>query len=926
MSFFNILGTLLIGPLKLVFEIIFDYANRLVGNPGIAIIFLSLIMNILVLPLYRRADAMQEASRDIEMKLSKGVSHIKKTFSGDERMMILQTYYRQNNYKPTNALNGSISLLLEIPFFMAAYQFLSGLDILNGVSFGPIKDLGAPDGLLVIGGLAINVLPIIMTLINVISSALYLKGFPLKTKIQLYGMALFFLVFLYTSPSCLVFYWTLNNLFSLVKTIFYKLKNPQKVLCILMAIAGVGVAALGVIFFRNGSIAKLGLVMGVALLLEIPFIVSIFKKFVKLPVSTKEPKSDKKVFWLGAIFMTILVGLLIPSAYISSSPQEFVDVTYFYNPLWFIVSSFCLAAGTFIIWMGVFYWLASPKGKALFDKLVWILCGVTIVDYMFFGTDLGVISSTLKYENDLVFSKMDILINLLVIVGVAAVMFLVIWKLKKVTALVLLTAIVAIGGMSVLNIVSIDKSVSEIADMDLETPEFSLSKTDKNVVVVMLDRGMGEFVPYIMNEKPELLEQFDGFTYYSNVMSYGGWTNFGTPALLGGYEYTPVEMNKRDQERLVDKHNEAVKLMPVMFDEAGYDVTVCDPIYPNYYWGGDSHFFDEYPDIDSYITKGYFGDKTQKDIEIANNHRNFFCFSLMKVMPLAAQPAVYNYGRYNQVSSPSTADGGNGITQEVVGVTETVGDYSLFVKSYNTMTTLPNITQITEGTGDTFLFLSNDMTHDPILLQEPEYEPSLYVDNTQYDAENADRFTLDNGQEIEVETPLQMAHYQVNMSAFLRLGEWLDFLKENDVYDNTRIIIVADHGRILGCEDDLDFGGGSDGLKDVELYFPLLLVKDFNSTGFTTSDEFMTNADVPTIAFADLIENPVNPFTGNPITNDEKYAHDQIITMSALFDVNYNCGNTYLPSRWASVRENIWDRENWNFYDEEIVLKEHKLP
>ena len=112
-------------------------------------------------------------------------------------------------------LNSSVSLLLEIPFFMAAYQFLSNLELLNGVSLGPIKDLGAPDGLLVIGSIAINVLPILMTLINVISSAIYVKGFPLKTKIQLYAMALFFLVFLYNSPAGLAFYWTLNNIFSL---------------------------------------------------------------------------------------------------------------------------------------------------------------------------------------------------------------------------------------------------------------------------------------------------------------------------------------------------------------------------------------------------------------------------------------------------------------------------------------------------------------------------------------------------------------------------------------------------------------------------------------------------------------------------------------------------------------------------------------
>lgn len=94
MSFLEILYTMLIGPLQLVFEIIFAVANRMTGHPGIAIIVLSLIMNVLVLPLYRRADQMQEEAREIDLKLRDGVSHIKKSFSGDERMMILQTYYR----------------------------------------------------------------------------------------------------------------------------------------------------------------------------------------------------------------------------------------------------------------------------------------------------------------------------------------------------------------------------------------------------------------------------------------------------------------------------------------------------------------------------------------------------------------------------------------------------------------------------------------------------------------------------------------------------------------------------------------------------------------------------------------------------------------------------------------------------------------
>ena len=136
-------------------------------------------------------------------------------------------------------MKGATSLFLEIPFFIAAYKFLSGLQLLNGVSFGPIADLGRPDGLLVIGGMHINLLPIIMTAINLVSCVIFTKGSLLKTKIQLYSMAIFFLVFLYTSPAGLVFYWTLNNTFSLVKTIFYKLKNPGKVLSILGSVVGI---------------------------------------------------------------------------------------------------------------------------------------------------------------------------------------------------------------------------------------------------------------------------------------------------------------------------------------------------------------------------------------------------------------------------------------------------------------------------------------------------------------------------------------------------------------------------------------------------------------------------------------------------------------------------------------------------------------
>lgn len=918
MTFFEILSTLLIGPLKLLFEVIFVIANRFLESPGLSILVLSLIMNFLVLPLYRRADAMQEAARDTEAKLQKGVAHIKKAFTGDERMMVLQTYYRQNNYKPTDALRGSVSLLLEIPFFMAAYQFLSGLQTLQQVSFGPIADLSVPDGLLTLGGFTINVLPVLMTLINVISSAIYLKGFPMKTKVQLYAMAAFFLVFLYDSPSGLVFYWTLNNLFSLVKTICYKLKNPKKVLSILSFGIGLVVTAFALVIGPRDHPKLLLLIVALGLAMMCPQAM----RLLRIPAFRlrhgESVQPNRNHFILACLFLTLLVGVLIPTNFIAASPQEYVDITDFYHPLWYVVSATALAAGTFLVWFGVFYWLASPVGKVWFERLACIACVAMLVNYMFFGTDLGILSAQLRYDFSPRFTTMEQLLNLGVMAGIALGVYFLCVRFSRAAGSALLTAVIALGCMSGINIFRISSSIAvtqrQLAASEAEEPTFSLSKTGKNVVVLMLDRALGEMVPYILSEKPEIMTQFDGFTYYSNVITFGGFTNFGTPGLFGGYEYTPVEMNKRDTEPLVEKQNEALKVMPVLFSENGYQVTVCDPPYAGYQWIPDLSIYDDYPEIKAYITEGRFGNGIENRAVYEDLRRNFFCFGIVRTMPIVIQGILYNEGNYNMADYDR---------QTIESLSTAKGISPDFMRSYQVITNLPAMTRITDNTEGTFLMLANAMTHQPVLLQTPDYTPREYVDNTEYDQAQKDRFVVD-GRKLTVVDSRQMSNYHVNMAMFLRLGEWFDELRAQGVYDNTRIILVSDHGTGLACMEELIY---PDGMGDeLESYYPLLMVKDFDAEGFTTSDAFMTNADVPTLAVQGVIEEPTNPFTGKPINSDEKTAHDQIIILSDAFNLTRNNGNTFLPSRWASVHDDRWNMDNWTFYNEEVVLKEHALP
>ena len=395
--------------------------------------------------------------------------------------------------------------------------------------------------------------------------------------------------------------------------------------------------------------------------------------------------------------------------------------------------------------------------------------------------------------------------------------------------------------------------------------------------------------------------------------------------LFGGYEYTPVELNKRDTESLVSRQNEALKVLPVLFSENGYDVTVFDPPYANYSWIPELSVYDEYPEIDAYITIGAFDGELDKLGMIENNNRNFFCFSLMKTMPVFLQPLLYDGGRYGQVTDLARSTPN---IQSTDGVSKAEGMEARFLNNYNVLLNLPQITQIKEGDEKNFLMMSNKTAHEPMLLQTPDYVPASEVDNTAYDAENADRFTL-NGRTMDMSDADQMISYHANMASMLQLGKWFDHLRENGVYDNTKIILVSDHGRQLFNFKEMDMRkewAATDDLSTLELYYPLLMVKDFNGTGFAVSENFMTNADVPTIATEGVIEEPVNPFTGEKITNAEKTAHDQFVIISNKWNTSENNGNTFLPAYWASVSDDMRDKENWEFYDNKTVLKEHAAP
>jgi hypothetical protein len=186
--------------------------------------------------------------------------------------------------------------------------------------------------------------------------------------------------------------------------------------------------------------------------------------------------------------------------------------------------------------------------------------------------------------------------------------------------------------------------------------------------------------------------------------------------------------------------------------------------------------------------------------------------------------------------------------------------------------------------------MTNETTHENSFLEAPEYRPVNNVTNF-----GKSRFAKDWS-------------YHVNAGAIKRLADWFDYLKTENVYDNTRIILVSDHGPEVNLITKI-------GLPfNVDQFNPLLMVKDFNETGEIKTDmTFMTNGDVPLLASESIISNPINSFTGMPLTAEYK-KNGVTITDCHIFmpyqhsKYKYNIRN----DQWIHVRDNIDNPANWS--------------
>ena len=129
-------------------------------------------------------------------------------------------------------------------------------------------------------------------------------------------------------------------------------------------------------------------------------------------------------------------------------------------------------------------------------------------------------------------------------------------------------------------------------------------------------------------------------------------------------------------------------------------------------------------------------------------------------------------------------------------------------------------------------------------------------------------------------------------------------MSKNGIYDNTRIIIVSDHGApIKNYASELEI---------ITYFNPLLIVKDFNSQGdYKIDNSLMTTADVPYIATKDLMNNPVNPFTGKSITEFDKSNGIDIFMGDKHNPQDFTGDNCIFEKYYFHIKNKVLDIKDW---------------
>jgi YidC/Oxa1 family membrane protein insertase len=219
-----------------------DYFFHLVGNFGIAILIVTVLVKALFFPLANKSYASMAKMKAVQPQMAM----IKERYA-DDKMKQQQAMMELYKKEQINPIAGCLPIAIQIPVFFSLYKVLFiTIEMRHAPFYGWIHDLSAPDptNIFTLGGL----IPFDPTLLPLIGSFMHLGFWPAMMGVTMWvqmklnpappdpaqqvifsWMPIIFTFMLANFPAGLVIYWAWNNTLSVLQQSAIMHKHGAKI-------------------------------------------------------------------------------------------------------------------------------------------------------------------------------------------------------------------------------------------------------------------------------------------------------------------------------------------------------------------------------------------------------------------------------------------------------------------------------------------------------------------------------------------------------------------------------------------------------------------------------------------------------------------------------------------------------------------------
>jgi len=222
--------------------LVMDFFFRLLGNFGLAILMVTVLVKILFFPLANKSYASMAMMKAVQPQMMA----LRERYANDkakQQQELMELYKREK----INPLAGCLPIVIQIPVFFSLYKVLFvTIEMRHAPFFGWIHDLSAQDPTNIFN--LFGLIPVDPTILPLIGPFLHMGVWPLimgvtmwvqmklnpappdPTQAMIFNwMPIMFTFMLASFPAGLVIYWAWNNLLSVVQQSVIMRKHGAKI-------------------------------------------------------------------------------------------------------------------------------------------------------------------------------------------------------------------------------------------------------------------------------------------------------------------------------------------------------------------------------------------------------------------------------------------------------------------------------------------------------------------------------------------------------------------------------------------------------------------------------------------------------------------------------------------------------------------------